>query len=502
MTVFYIGYLCIGAGFTVLLPLFTLIAFPAESECAVWYVVPGTVAILAGYLIIAAARSRTFSGALPAKRMEHHQDSAIVLAGWITAVSVNAVPFIISGSYTVSQAIFESTSGWTTTGLSVVDVSAVPHIVLMHRSIMLFFGGMGIILSVLFFLNGSGRLKLYEAEGHADMLAPDVGKSARYIVCIYAGYIAGGAVLYRICGMNWFDALNHSIAALSTGGFSTHSQSIGFYQSPAIEAVTVILMLLGSTNFLVHLYMLTGKWKNIFLYCETKAVAVILAFSIPAASFLIYRTLEPYTGNIPESIRMAVFQTVSALTTTGFQTVPSFAGWPPALMLLLTVLMFIGGGTGSTAGGIKQFRVYTAAKNVIWTIRESFGSPSVIRPHLIRQQDHTENTDEKKRRQILSLVLVYMLCFWTGTAILTLYGYPLGDCMFEIASALGTVGLSCGVITAQSPAPVLWTGSAAMFLGRTEIYLVIFGIMRTVKDCGRCVSRRRKEQLHEHAGLF
>lgn len=483
MILLYLGFLCMGAGCTVLLPLIVLFFRPGESSCALWYCIPGAAALITGYVVTVIARSRLKkSPSIGYRQLKLHQDSAVVFTGWIIAISVNALPFILSGKYSVPQAFFEAVSGWTTTGLSVVDVETAPHILLMHRSIMLFFGGIGVILSVLFFLGGKGGLRLYTAEGHADMLAPDVGKSARYITYIYAGYIAGGTVLYYIAGMSWFDALNHSIAALSTGGFSTHAASIGYYHSITIEAVTVILMLLGSTNFLVHLYLLTGKWKNVFLYCETKTAAVVLAVSIPLISFAVYRTLVPYAAHIPASIRAAVFQTVSALTTTGFQTVPTFSGISPLLLFLLTLLMLIGGGSGSTAGGIKQYRIYMAFKDMFWTIRDTFESGRIVQPHHIRRQESTLPTGQHDRREILSFIFIYMICFWTGTAILAAFGYPVGDCMFETASALGTVGLSCGIMTADAPVPVLWTGSVAMFLGRIEIYLAVFGCMRIFRD--------------------
>jgi trk system potassium uptake protein len=479
----YFGLFCVGAGCTVLLPLLVLPFYPVEYMYAWWYLYPGTAAIVTGCVITYAARTKLHKtrGELQ-RRLKIHQDSAVVLAGWLTAIAVSALPFILSGTYTVTQAVFESVSGWTTTGLSIVDVDKAPHILLMHRSIMLFFGGIGIILSVLFFLSGSGGLRLYTAEGHADMLAPDVGKSARYITYIYAGYIAAGSILYRIAGMNWFDALNHSIAALSTGGFSTHSESIGYFHSTTIEAVTVILMLLGSTNFLVHFYLLTGRWKNVFLYCETKTAAIVLAFSIPFASFGIYRTLAPYAGHLGASVRAAVFQTVSALTTTGFQTVESFDKMHPSLIFLLTVLMLIGGGSGSTSGGIKQYRLYTACMDLYWTIRDSCTGRMTVHPHHIRSQNRIVLEEESGRREVLSFIFIYMICFLTGTGILSLYGNHIGNCMFEAASSLGTVGLSCGIMTPGAPAPILWTGSVLMFLGRVELYLAFFGSIRILKD--------------------
>lgn len=156
-------------------------------------------------------------------------------------------------------------------------------------------------------------------------LVPNLVKSARMIIVIYTGYIISGTLLYIYFGMNWFDALNHSIAALSTGGFSTKAESIGYYGSLGIEAVTIVLMLLGSTNFLAHLYLIRGGGKNFFRYCEVKFQLILCALAAPVLSaFFIYGGLE---GHVGQGFRDGLFQVVTALTTTGFQTVPSFAVW-------------------------------------------------------------------------------------------------------------------------------------------------------------------------------
>lgn len=144
--------------------------------------------------------------------------------------------------------------------------------------------------------------------------------------------------------------------------------------------------------------------------------------------------------------------------------------------------MLIGGGTGSTAGGIKQFRIYTLFHSLIWTIQDSFSNQNVVRIHKLRYQNRFIAADKDERLNTLSFILLYMVCFFTGTAILTFYDYNLGDSMFEIASALGTVGLSTGIMTANSPNVILWTGSVCMFLGRVEIYIFIYAAMRFLKD--------------------
>lgn len=204
--------------------------------------------------------------------------------------------------------------------------------------------------------------------------------------------------------------------------------------------------------------------------------------AIPIITLIFFICVPPFTGSFTLSIRTSIFQTVSALTTTGFQTVDSFSTLPSSLIFLLTTLMLIGGGTGSTAGGIKQFRVFILFQNLIWTIQENFSNPSIIHSHKLRFKNRFVDADKENLLNTLSFITLYMICFFLGTAILTSYGFEVGDSMFEIASALGTVGLSTGIMNASSPNIVLWTGSLCMFLGRVEIYLLILGLMRFFKD--------------------
>ena len=436
--------------------------------------------ILSGYIIL--NLDRIFSTKeKPSQKnnLSQGQSAFVVLTGWIVCIIANAMPFILSGEYSLSQSFFETISGLTTTGLSVVDVDDELKIILIHRSIMLFFGGVGVVLSVLFFLKDKGGLKLYAMEGHADMLAPDVLKSSRKIILIYTFYIALGIILYRICGMSFFDAFNHSIAAISTGGFSTHSASIGFFNSTSIELVTIFLMILGSTNFLIHLLLITGKFKKIINYAETKVFFIMLIIFVPILSYYFYASSVQSAQN--NSFVTALFQFVSAATTTGFQTVESFNLINPVIKFLLILVMLVGGGSGSTAGGIKQYRVYIAIKDLFWTIQEGFGFKKTIYPHHVYRQEGIDTVGVNSRKNILSFIAIYILIFLIGTFILLTSGASIENCMFEIASALGTVGLSSGVVTANSPSYILWTCSIAMFLGRLEIYVFIFGVIYAIK---------------------
>lgn len=173
-----------------------------------------------------------------------------------------------------------------------------------------------------------------------------------------------------------------------------------------------------------------------------------------------------------QSLRIAAFQTTSAFSTTGFQTVPSFAVWSSALALPLILLMIIGGEAGSTSGGVKQFRVWVFLKGIYWSLRDTFYSDKLVRVNYVKKPDTDEVIGNKQRAEIGSFLFLYILIMLTGTLIISSYGYPLKESLFEISSAMGGVGLSCGITAYDANPVILWVLMFGMFIGRLEIYVV------------------------------
>ena len=447
-----------------------------------YFTVPGVAAVFAGYVMYLPIKGRE------ALRLTGHQDALIVVLSWVLAIVFCAVPFMMTGNYDFTQAVFECTSGWSTTGLSVVDVTRCPRIFLLYRRIMLFFGGVGLVLVMVSVLSDRHGMRLYSAEGHSDRLLPNLVKSARMIIAIYMGYILSGTLLYMFFGMDWFDGLNHSIAALSTGGFSTKAESIGYYDSLGIELVTIVLMLLGCTNFLAHLFLIRGKLKTFFRYCEVRFMLMICGFFTPVmAVLLLYAGLS---GNVGQGFRDGLFQVMTALTTTGFQTVDSFAAFSSPLLLVMTLLMLVGGGTGSTAGGIKQIRVWIALKSLYWSMRSRISRKRTVYSDSIQKLDGKEFLTARGRLDTLEFIGVYLSVFMLGTMVLCMCGFDIGDSMFEFASALGTVGLSVGITSYDASPAVLWTETAGMFVGRLEIYVVFVAAVQLGREIKHGAQKR------------
>ena len=297
---------------------------------------------------------------------------------------------------------------------------------------------------------------------------------------IYCSYIVGGVILYVFCGMPLFDAINHSIGAVSTGGFSTKVESIGYYDSASIELVTIILMLLGTINFAAHSILWKGKVKDFFRVGEIKFMWLLLLISIPLTLFV---TTVHMFENFSKGFRVAAFEIVSAVSTSGFSTVTYF-DWNSFGFFMLIFTMIIGGGTGSTAGGLKLYRILVLLKMVYWNIKDVFSSKRSIKYNYIVKPEGKVIIDDSSAKEITILLSVYLFFYIICVFILLGYGYEIKNAMFEIASCLSTVGLSAGITSPNAPKVVIWTMSLAMFLGRLEFLIIFYAIIKIYKDIG------------------
>ena len=474
---FYLSIFIVVTGFIQLLPLVILPFYPEEISYASCFLIPGFCAILCGGLVHHSLRKTEII------RLERHYDALLVVLIWLCAILISTVPWMLKGDYSFTQAAFEMTSGFSTTGLSVVDVENTPHVFLLFRSITLFVGGVGLVLILTCAFSDKYGLNLYNAEGHNDRLMPNLAKSARLILTFYSAYILFGIVAYTFLGMPLFDAVNTSIAALSTGGFSVRNESIYAYHSIGIEIVTILLMLLGQTNFLLHLSLVRRKFRNIWHHCESKffIVVFISVFPLMALNLLQYH----FTDHAPEAIRVALFQFVTSITTTGFISVKDMSLLPSGFITFMILLMLFGGNLESTGGGIKQYRIIVALKGIYYSLKDTVSNRRMIKTHYIERIGKKQELTDSEISSMTSYILFYLILFFAGSLIFTLYGYSLQDSMFEFASAISTVGLSLG-ITGYSASPViLWTAIIGMFLGRLEIMVVFESIFRVFKDIKR-----------------
>lgn len=411
------------------------------------------------------------------------EGAVIVVLTWAAVCLASAWPFLGASELGFTHALFEAVSGWTTTGLSVVDVTEASPLLLYWRSAMQLAGGAGFAILMLAALGASGGAGspgagLPAAEGRGEQLVPQVRQSAKLVVSLYAGYAALGTALFLTAGMAPFDAVNHAFAAVSTGGFSTVPDSIGHWDSAAVEAVTLPLMVLGNLSFLTVHALLRGKLRAAARDGEVRLMAAALPLAAGAVFALVCRDLYPTLG---KQVRVAVFETVTALTTTGFSTV-GYGGWSGFGIWVLLVLMVVGGGTCSTAGGLKQARVYRLAVALAWELRRPLRPRRWVAQPFFWQAERRCFLDDAQVRQLAAFATLYLAALASGTAVLAAHGYGLQESLFEFASALGTVGLSVGVTSAATPAAVLWAEIAAMLLGRLEFFVIFVGTAKLLWD--------------------
>ena len=468
----YTGLIWTIAGAVILSPLLALFFYPEELELAWGFVLPGLALVVVGGLLWRFfVPKKTISLSLP-------EGSVIVILAWLIAIAVGTIPFVLIQGLNFTQAAFESTSGWTTTGLSVVDVTQASRLILLYRSNIELAGGGGFAIVALSAISGLSGAGLTSAEGRSEQLAPNVRRSAKLVLSIYSGYAVVGILALWLAGMGWFDAVNHSFAALSTGGFSTRTNSIGYWDSPAVEIVTIVLMILGTLNFLTSYFLLRGKLKSVFRNGEVRLMAVIIPLCALIVFFGIAVSLYETLG---KGIRVAIFETVTALSTTGFSTV-GYGDWSSLGWTILIILMLIGGGTGATAGGIKQFRIYALYRALLWEVKRMLQPKNTLTEPDYWQGDRRNFLDDSQIRTIALFIFLYFVVFFIGVIVTAAYGNSLPDSLFEYASSLGTVGLSIGVTSADAPVGLLWTQIVGMFLGRLEFFTVFIGIIRLLKD--------------------
>lgn len=460
-------------GLFVLAPILILPWYPKECRYIPYFLIPGGLSVVLGVLLcfIKIHQKKNFSRSNWKTSMGH--TSLTVLFAWGWGVLIGALPFIISGQLTVVQGLFEAVSGWTTTGLSVMDVQVTPSIYLFHRSFMQYCGGLGFIMMMMMFISSKQSMKLYSAEGHPDKIMPNIKKTAQAIFVIYNICLVLGTIAYRIAGMSWFDGICHAMCSLSTGGFSTKLNSIGEYNSLSIEIITILLMLIGTTNFAALILLARGKIRSFCKVSEVKFMFLLLIVFIPPTAISLSRGLEI---SLAEGFRKSTFDIVSAMSTTGYSTM-SYANWPHFAIGVLILMMVIGGGIGSTAGGIKLSRVYLMLRVAGINIRRKLSPARTIEAPQYIKASGKNPIDQELIDDTTGFFVSYLFIYIIGSLALTVTAdCSLMEAMFDFASSLSTVGLSIGITNPATSAPALIVEMIGMMLGRLEIFIVLIGI--------------------------
>jgi trk system potassium uptake protein len=404
----------------------------------------------------------------------------VIGLGWILASLVGALPFaFLLPSYTLADAVFESTSGFTTTGASVLsDLEQLPPSLIFWRSLTQWVGGLGVIVffvAILSFLGAGGKILFsHESSGRsADIEQGRIRQGVLQIFYIYLGMSLSCLLALHLCGMNWYDAACHMFATVSTGGYSTRSASIAAFQSPLIEWVLVFFMALGGTNFFFIILLMRRKWEQGRRNTEVCAYLAMLFCMV----FLFSLYLEAdgtMTENLHHSIRASAFQVVSIATTTGFGT-EDFDQWPLFTKMGLLSLMVIGGCSASTSGGAKVIRLVVALKVTSQSIERAFRL-RVVRPVMINGKPLDDQSKEGILNYLVLLTLITLISFPLFSIFET--GHSLEGsasaviaCFFNIGPGFAEFGPTQNFVSLTSVGKLYL--SLLMIMGRLELFAIL-----------------------------
>jgi len=400
----------------------------------------------------------------------------IVTFGWLFAALFGAAPFVWSGIIpNPIGAVFETMSGFTTTGASVMwGLDQAPKGLLLWRALTHFFGGMGVLVlcvAILPFL-GVGGMQIFRAEmpgPSKDRLTPRIANTAKLLWGIYVALCLVEIVLLKIGGMSGFDAVCHSFATVATGGFSTRDASLGFYNSVYIEVVVTVFMFLAGINFSLHYRALRGNLQAFWKDSEFLVYLIIWALACTVMTLNLWHHTAP---TLPSAIRAAFFTGTSVMTTTGFATA-DFDLWPAFSKLVLIVLMFVGGCAGSTSGGLKIIRIHILLKIALREIR-LFLQPQAI----VQVKVGKKPVEAGIVSGIAGFFVIYLLTFVAASALMCLFMPDLISAFTSVAATLGNIGpglASVGPMLnySQIPDAGLIVLTLCMLLGRLELYTAL-----------------------------
>ena len=400
----------------------------------------------------------------------------VVTMFWVLLGVVGALPFIIGLHLNVTDAVFESISGFTTTGATViVGLDELPPSILYHRQQIQWLGGMGIVVLAVAImpLLGVGGMQLYRAEAswvsQEDKITPRIADTARSLWMIYVALTIASAAAFWLAGMNLFDAVGHAFTAVATGGFSTHDASLAYYDSPLIETIAIIAMLAGGANFAVHFLALRNK--SLAPYGadpEVRGYGLVFVFATLFVAASLHLT-DAY-NDVWESLRYAAFQVASVLTSTGFSTA-NFAEWPLHLPLIMVILSFTGGCAGSTAGGIKVLRIMLLAK---LGIRQLFQLAHPYSVSVVKLGKRPVSEDVLF--SVWGFYVLYIVISLLLTVAMMAAGLNLESAFGAVVATINLLGPGLGDVavnfTTVSPA-IKWLSIFAMLVGRLEVFTLL-----------------------------
>jgi trk system potassium uptake protein TrkH len=463
---YIIGYLLCGLAAVMLIPAAVDFAV-ANAESAAFLASAGTTGMVGGLLLLSTRRGE-------ALELSVRQGFLLTAGSWLVLPAFSALPFLGTNlSYT--DAVFEAVSGITTTGSTVLaGLDSLPPGILLWRSLLQWIGGVGIVVMAIVLLPflrvGGMQLFRTESSERSEKVVASAFSLVAWITSVYVGLSVACAIAYRLTGMSWFDAVNHAMTTLSTGGYSTHDASFGFFTSSAAQWISVLFMLAGGLPFIAYIRLVRGDRGA--LWQDPQAKVFVLFLAVVAVAMALWLS-ESRGLPLHDALRLTAFNVVSITTTTGYAS-DDYTAWGAGAVGVFFVLIFIGGCAGSTSGGIKVYR-----HQIIWHI---------IRVQLLRMATPNRAAPTRyagKRLAedippaVLAFVAVYLATVALFTPVISMFGIDFVTAFSAAAQAVGNVGPGLGEIIGPAgnfstlPDAVKWLLSLAMLLGRLELFTIL-----------------------------
>jgi len=408
------------------------------------------------------------------KKLNLQQAFLLTALSWLSIAIFGSLPFVFSSiEFTFTNAFFESMSGITTTGSTIIsNLEEMPRGILLWRALLQWLGGIGIIVMAITLMPimNVGGMQLFKISNNdsSEKILPKSKEIALRLIYIYSGLTLFCAISYKIFGMNFFDSLTHSMTTIATGGFSNYNESIAFFNSFSIEVSAMIFIILGSIPFIAYIKFLSGNKKIFFSDIQIKTFLKIIIISI---SILFVYLIISDTEQI--SLRSIFFNVISILTGTGYVNA-QFDNWGGFPLILFLGLMFIGGCAGSTTCGIKIFRLQILYSFISNQIKK------IIYPNAILVMKYDQNpVDNKFIASIISFIYMYFVIFFIITALLSLTGLDFITSISGAATSISNVGPGLGSIIGPNgnfsslPDISKWILSLGMILGRLELFAIL-----------------------------
>lgn len=401
----------------------------------------------------------------------------IVAVGWLSMTIFGSLPYVLSGAIpNYTDAFFETISGLTTTGATILeDIEAMPEGILFWRSMTQWIGGMGIIVLTIAILPllGVGGMELFASEAPGptkDKIHPRIKETAKRLWIIYVSLTAIECILLMFAGMNFYDAINHSLTTMSTGGFSTKQASIAHFNTPGVQYIIIAFMFIAGTNFTLLYFGFKLKFKKFWQNDEFKWYALtVIGLSAVIVGFLYLHNLA--NPSFEQNFRAVLFQVTSIITTTGYATT-DFTTWGSFVTFLFFLLLFTGASAGSTSGGMKLVRIVLLMKNGFLEFKRRLHPSAVIPVHL-----NGHGVSSKIIYNLLAFVFFYLFMFVLGSIIMTFLGVDFIEAISAVATAISNVGPGIGKLGPSHtfynlPSAAKWVLAFLMLLGRLELFTI------------------------------